>query len=269
MIKTVIIDKQADFCDCIKSVLLTQEDFQVCGTGKDVYDALSLAERYEPDVILMEFDLADTVAHTLPSSIKKRSRNTEIIFVFNVEAADDANSLENMARSGVPGCISRQKALRQAATACRKVCEGEFFITKDIAVKSFQLLASYLRKTKIEPKLNRPLPCAPVKPVLLNRAEHRIACCVGQGLSNKDISQELGLSEGTVRNYISLLLKKTGLRHRTQIALYSLNGAFVDRSRLPKRAGGSASKSLSMPETTNSPFGHSKPHGPYLSMQNG
>ena len=59
----------------------------------------------------------------------------------------------------------------------------------------------------------------------------RVAVCISEGLSNKEIVQKLHLSEGTIRNYISSIIKKTGLKHRTQIAIYTLEGGFTEKTK--------------------------------------
>ena len=75
-----------------------------------------------------------------------------------------------------------------------------------------------------------------VQVVHLNKSSLKVVVCVSKGLSNREIAAELGITEGTVRNYVSAILHKTGFEHKTQIAIHALKGGFVARIPAPKNA---------------------------------
>ena len=104
---------------------------------------------------------------------------------------------------GADGYILKSRGIKEIYKAIQSVMAGQ--IVLDNTVKS-----SILEKPKV---LDKAL-------IDLTEKEFNILKCVGTGLNNKEISKTLFLSEGTVRNYISLLLDKLNLRDRTQLAIY-------------------------------------------------
>ncbi|MDR2602634.1 MAG: response regulator transcription factor [Spirochaetaceae bacterium] len=220
MTKIVIIDEDAGFVSRMKSVLSIQRGFEVCGDGKDYYDILSLTKEWKPDVALIQFGVSGLDSSKLSALIKTRSPETKIIFITSRE---DEDVVLNLVRSGVPGSINRNEAEKQAAEACLSVKNGTPYIGAAVAVKAFCLLSDYVLKPA-EKKENEVLAESPQKLIVLSAPELRVSACVGRGLSNIQIASELNLQEGTVRNYISSILGKAGLKNRTQIAIYAVSG---------------------------------------------
>ena len=227
MISIVIIDRQETFCNCIKEALLKHTDFEICGSGKDSYDTLRLIEKHKPDIAIIEFELSGGDPLKLLVSIRARSEKTKIIYIVRSTKESDIIAL---AKSGVPGCIGRDSANDCIGEACFAVSVKKEYITHDLALKAFMIFSKLLcGASKNETKANTVHSAQNAKRVILTQAELNVAVCLGQGFSNKEIVKKLNLKEGTVRNYISAILKKTGLKHRTQIAIYALEGGFIHK----------------------------------------
>ena len=107
-------------------------------------------------------------------------------------------------------------APEQIARGIRTVHEGHMLIHPDIAKKLGGLLHH------VKPPQDRPLPDQKLSDYGLTAAEKQVVRKIAEGLSNKEIAQQLYLSEGTVKNYITDILGKLALRDRTQIAIFFL-----------------------------------------------
>jgi DNA-binding NarL/FixJ family response regulator len=233
MIKIVIIDSQKDFRDSIANLLAVQHDFVVLGVGKDAYDALKLVEALKPDVVLLELDLPMINAIKLCPSIKLRSSGTAII-ILTKENNNDETILQ-MISSGASACLLRSSVLDEISIAVRSVHKNDYHMSREIMSRVIYLFSELIRGRGTYGATAHFEPIKHIDPILINRIEMKIVACVGQGLSNKEIAGKLKLKEGTVRNYVSLILQKTGLEHRTQIAIYAFNNGFVAQEDCVKR----------------------------------
>jgi DNA-binding NarL/FixJ family response regulator len=121
--------------------------------------------------------------------------------------------------------------MEKLADGIRIVMNGGSLITPKVATKAFHLFSQLARDICRECP-NHPvagefnlLPCP--FPENLSRTEFRIIYYIGQGLSNQEIAEKICRKTGTVRNYISMILQKTSLRNRTQIALLALQNGIA------------------------------------------
>jgi DNA-binding NarL/FixJ family response regulator len=239
MIKTVIIDRQKAFLDCLTSTLNLENDFSVCGTGENAIDAAVLAGKFKPELAILEFELEKGKNIPLINSLKKASPETRVIYIARMtagkkQALEDKQALAGLALSRAPGCISRDSAFSEIVPACRTVCKGNTFMTPVIAEKAYLFLQEVICEgiTAAIPGVNIPVRDLDIKTTGLFRVEYMVASCVGQGLTNPEIAEELKITEGTVRNHISSILRKTGLENRTQVALRAINGGFVQMKKI-------------------------------------
>ncbi|MDR2490137.1 MAG: response regulator transcription factor [Spirochaetaceae bacterium] len=227
MVRIVVIDRQETFCNSIKAAVVKFNHFEVCGMGKDSYDALRLIEKYKPDIAVIEFEMPDVDPLKLLVSIKARSKKTNIIFITRCAQESDVITL---AKSGVPGCVDRDCAHEHIGEACGAVSENKPYITRDAAIQLYTSFSKLLRRLKHPIQLHSEYSFQQnAKPFLLSHTELKIAVYISEGLSNKEIVKKLHLSEGTIRNYISSIMKKSGLQHRTQVAIYTLEGGFIEK----------------------------------------
>ncbi|AEJ18291.1 response regulator transcription factor [Gracilinema caldarium] len=221
MIKIGIVDDQDLVRDSLKILLSAQDDFEVVGIGKDGYEALKLVENYHPDVLLLDIRMPIMDGVEATAMLKTRSPNTSIIILTTF---DDDEYVLNAIRNGASGYLLKSSAMDELAKAIRTVHAGGSLMTPEIATKAFKMFSEIVKdypKRISSIKEETTLPCN------LNKTELEIISHIGNGLANKEIASMLKLSEGTVRNYISSILQKTGLRDRTQIAIFAVRHKMV------------------------------------------
>jgi DNA-binding NarL/FixJ family response regulator len=223
-----LVEHQASFRDSLQTLLSTQFDFNLVGVGKDAYDAIELAEQWKPDVVLLDGGLPLLNKMTALASLHSRAPSSAII-LFDAEMDDE--TIKNAVLCGVTGLVLRRSVFEELNSAIRNVGAGNSYTSPDITRKTFSMLSELVRKTEGE-GFNRTVEGGGRR-LEIRRRELLVAGLVGEGRSNRQIADELDLKIGTVRNYISLILKKTGLRDRTQLALYAVEEGLSRQARRP------------------------------------
>lgn len=217
MIKIMIADDQKLIRQSLKIVLNHQEDFTVTNIVSDGNEVLETIEVSKPDIILMDIRMPVMNGVECTKIIKKQYPEIKIIVLTTFD--DDEYILEAL-RDGASGYLLKGISMDELVSAIRKVYEGETMLNAEITSKVVSLF-SKIAKTNYISKVNSE------KASLLGKTELKIVKLIGTGLSNKEISATIFLSEGTIRNDISTILKKLELRDRTQLAIWAVQTGLV------------------------------------------
>jgi DNA-binding NarL/FixJ family response regulator len=220
MIQVVIIDAQDSDRRYSELVLLTQSDFRIVGKGKDGCDAIRLVENCRPDVLLLDINLAYLNGVKTASMLKKRFPHTAIIILTCLDS--DTHAL-NALYSGVAGYLLKSTDMNKLAEVIRVVHQGGCHISPHIAAK---ILPRMLQAAQGKSPLKQSLSSL----VNLTKQELQITCLVGEGLENQEIAEKMTLKEGTIRNHITIILQKTSLRNRTQLAVFAVQNGLIKES---------------------------------------
>ncbi|MDR0663584.1 MAG: response regulator transcription factor [Spirochaetaceae bacterium] len=225
--KIILVDNQLPFRETIKNLLLTQFDFDLVGVGKDGYDAMRLMDKVEPDVVILDIETPLLDGLKAAASIRLRHSSASVI----VLAKDmDDKAIINAVCCGVKGFLLRASVLEEVTKAIRNVYLGHFYMSRAVASRTFDLFSEIVKTGTQRQQAGSGNGAGKSLPPQITRTESKIAAFIGEGLSNKRIAEILRLKEGTVRNYISVILQKTHLEHRTQIAIYALNNGFYGKN---------------------------------------
>ncbi len=225
MIRVAIVDDQELVRDSLRILLSAQADLEVVGIGKDGYDALRLVEKLKPDVLLLDIRMPIMDGVEATATLKKKSPETSIIILTTF---DDDEYVLKAIRNGASGYLLKSSGMDELAQAIRTVHSGGSLMTPEIATKAFRLFSELARERGPSSSGHRSELDGAILPSELSRTEVRIMAMVGAGRSNKEIAAELDFSDGTMRNYISAILQKTGLRDRTQLAIFAVRNGMVD-----------------------------------------
>lgn len=205
--KIVIVDDDILVAGALRTILEADKDVTVAGTGQDGGEAVSLYQKHRPDVLLMDIRMQKVSGLEAAKQILEEDPQAKILLLTTF--ADDEYIVKAL-QYGVKGYLLKQD-YQSILPAIRAVCTGQTVFGTEIVGRIPQLLQ--------EKKTFDWAACE------ISEKELTVMSLVAEGFSNKEIAKELFLSEGTVRNYISNILDKTGLRDRTQLAVHYLNAA--------------------------------------------
>ena len=205
--KIVIVDDDILVASALKTILEAGEDVTVAGTGQDGSEALSLYREHRPDVLLMDIRMQKVSGLDASKQIMKEYPEARILLLTTF--ADDEYIVKAL-KYGVKGYLLKHD-YTSILPALKAVCTGQTVFGTEIISRI--------------PGLFKEEKGVDWKEYEISEKELKVISLVAEGLSNKEIAGELFLSEGTVRNYISNILDKTGLRDRTQLAVHYLNAA--------------------------------------------
>jgi DNA-binding NarL/FixJ family response regulator len=224
MKKIILVDSKTPFREAIRGLLDEQVDFDLAGVGEDGYDLIRLTNEVTPDVIILDIEIPLLDGLKTAVSLRQRCPGTAIIII--ADNMDD-KTLVNAICGGVTGFLSRDTVFEDITGAVRNVTTDNCFMSRALTQRTFNMFSRMVKKMDSGRNDYFPVYETATSPPQISRSELRIATFIGQGLSNRQISEILKLKEGTVRNYISIILQKTKLKHRTQIALYAIkNGLY-------------------------------------------
>lgn len=207
-IRILLVDDQALFREGLRTLLSLHADIDVVGEAGNGQEALAAAETLRPDVVLMDLRMPvlDGVAAT--RRLRESGHPARVIVLTTF---DDDDTVFDGLRAGAVGYLLKDVSSDKLVEAIRAAARGESFLQPSIAAK---VLAEFNRLE------TRPaLPAAPVLLEPLSERELEILARVAAGDSNKEIAAALYITEGTVKNHVTNILGKLGVRDRTQAAL--------------------------------------------------
>ena len=219
MIKVLIVDDQELFRESLKVVLGVSENIQVTDAVPGVAQALNSAEQKRPDVVLMDIRMPGMDGVEGTRLFKKRWPDVKIIVLTTF---DDDDYIFGALKNGASGYLLKGSSISKLSESIRIAYEDGATITPTVATKVINQFSN-MAQSSSRLQVNREA----VKDI--SRSEWQMIQTVGSGMSDKLIAQELSLSEGTVRNSISNILFKLGLRDRTQLAIWAVQTGVVNR----------------------------------------
>lgn len=206
-IRLAIVDDEKFIRESLKIILSTEDNIEVSGLCGDGGEAYKLCMEKCVDVILMDIRMPGVDGVTGTRNIKKSFPNVKILVLTTF---DDDEYIFDALRAGASGYLLKDTSPDIIIEAIKGVYKGSVIMHPKIAKKIVSGSAN-ANKHSIEEIKNE---------YGFSSREMSVMEAIGNGLSNKEISNELHLSEGTVKNYITEILFKLKLRDRTQIALF-------------------------------------------------
>jgi DNA-binding NarL/FixJ family response regulator len=222
MIKILLVDDQTLIRQGIQTLLELEEDLAVVGAASNGAEALTLAERLQPHVVLM--DIRMPVMDGVAATRILTSRTPEVGVIILTTFDDDEYVFEGL-KAGARGYMLKDASAEAIVAAIRTVAAGEALIQPSIArkvVAEFSRLAAHTAPGPASTPLN-----AATNTYGLTEREHDVLKLMAAGCSNREIAERLVITEGTVKNHVSNLLGKLAVRDRTQAVLKAREAGLV------------------------------------------
>jgi DNA-binding NarL/FixJ family response regulator len=207
-IRVLLVDDQALFREGLETLLSVHKDLQVVGQASNGQEALEVATKVKPDVILMDvrMPILDGVRATY--LLKEALPQCRVIVLTTF---DDDEYIFDALRTGAVGYLLKDVASAQLVEAIRAASRGESILEPSVAAK---VIAEFTRVSRLVPLAQMEQLVDP-----LSERELEILGWIARGASNKEIGDQLFIAEGTVKNHVTHILDKLGVRDRTQAAL--------------------------------------------------
>ena len=200
--KILVVDDDRLVCASLKTIIEAQGDIEVIGIGHNGEEAIALYRQLKPDVLLMDIRMELMTGLEAAAAILAADHAAQILFLTTF--LDDEYIIKAL-KLGAKGYIIKQD-FESIVPSLRAVQIGQSVFGQDIVTKIPGLI------NQLEQRETECFDLSDKELELIDR--------VAQGLSNREIAESLYLSEGTVRNRISVILEKLNLRDRTQLAIF-------------------------------------------------
>jgi len=206
MIRVLIADDDAIIREGLKMIIESQEDMEFLGAAPEGRKAVEMARNLRPDVTLLDIRMPLMDGIEAAGIIMEEKLSIPLLLT----TFDEPELILRALKTGVNGYILKNSPAEGILSALRVVHAGGTVFQADI----LEFIRSRVTKDPMGQKN--------IFEAMLSPRELEIVELVAEGLSNQEICEKLFITNGTVRNYISTILEKTGLEHRTQLAVHYL-----------------------------------------------
>ncbi|KHD86598.1 response regulator transcription factor [Bacillus ginsengihumi] len=207
-IKLIIADDNSFIREGLKIILTSYDEFEVLDTVNDGQEAVEYCTDHDVDIALLDVRMPNLNGVEATKLITEQTNTKPIILT----TFDDDEYIVDAVKNGAKGYLLKNNDPERIRDAIKSVYNGNS-ILQDIILEKIK--GNLQEKEEVKTKIDTSK---------FTERERDIMALIAKGYSNKEISKQLFISDGTVANYISSILGKTGLEHRTQIAIYYLTG---------------------------------------------
>lgn len=206
-IKLLLVDDQELIRESLNIILSMEEDFELVGLAENGQEALRLCEQQQPDIVLMDINMPIMDGIEATKIIKNRWPHIRVIILTTFQEVDYVKEALSF---GAEGYLLKAIHPKDLASSIRLVSRGETLIPQVLARQLLSQLPNERKEETLYQKFG------------LTEREGQILQSIAHGLSNREISEKLFLTEGTVKNYVSKIYAKLDVSDRVS-ALNKLN----------------------------------------------
>lgn len=212
MIKILIADDQQLIRESLKIILSTDQDFDVLDLVENGKKVLESIEKEKPDIVLMDVRMPEMDGVECTKIIKEKYPDVKVIILTTF---DDDEYIFHAIKNGASGYLLKGCSFEELSKAIHEVLMGGAMFNPSVASKITHFFSKMANSEEI-------IPIDKNRDIEFSENEWKIIEQVSKGYSNKEIALSLQFSEGTIRNYLSVILEKLSLRDRTQLAIWYL-----------------------------------------------
>ena len=216
VIRVLIADDQALFRRGLFVVLGTEEGVEVVAEAENGQEAIEKARELAPDVVLMDVRMPKVNGIEAAATIRADLPTTKILML---TVSDEEEDLYEAIKAGANGYLLKEISVDEVAESIRAVMQGQSLISPSMASKLLSEFNALVRRA--EDRQQFPAPA------LTNR-EIEVLRLVAKGMSNREIAEELYISENTVKNHVRNILEKLHLHNRMEAVIYAVKERLLD-----------------------------------------
>lgn len=203
-VKIMLVDDHEVVRTGIRTILERREGFSIVGEAGSAEEAVAVAQQCEPDVIVMDIRLPDGNGVEVTREIRGARPETRVIMLTSY--ADD-EAIYGSIMAGASGYLLKQTRGQNLAEAIERVSNGESLLDPAVTDRVLERMRALARGEGDEL-------------AVLTDQERKILSHIAEGKTNKEIAEEVFLSDKTVKNYVSNILSKLNLRRRSEAAAF-------------------------------------------------
>jgi len=213
-IRLLICDDQAIVCEGLRAILEPIQQIEVVGVANNGVDAIALTRATQPNLVLMDLKMPQMNGIQATKAICEQFPDVRILVLTTYDADE---WVIDAIRAGAAGYVLKDSPQEDLIKAIMETMKGWSHIDPQVAGKLFKRVADQGDRVVPDQKLISQL----------SERERDVLRLLATGLSNADIAQTLFLSDGTVKNYVSIILSKLGVADRTQAAILAIRAGLV------------------------------------------
>ncbi len=207
-IRLLLVDDHPLFREGLARLLASERDFEIVAQCSTSTEALRLLNRSDVDVVLLDFDLGDDHGNHFVSSARRSGYRGKILMVTAGMTATESSAALKLGASGI---VLKHSSPGTLVNAIRLVAKGETWVDPKVILQMADRLSQDSPQRL---------------PRTLTEREDQVLQGVFEGLTNKEIAANIGVSESSVKATLQQLFDKTGVRTRSQLVRIALEGSF-------------------------------------------
>jgi DNA-binding NarL/FixJ family response regulator len=218
--RVLIVDDHPIFRHGVRYTLEASGEFEVVGEAADGQKAIQVAEQLNPDVMLVDINLPGLNGLEVARVVRRRLPQTALIILTVYE---DDEQLFNAIKVGAAAYSPKDISPDQLLQITRLVAQGHYLINENVLSRPFvasRVLKQFRELASVEQEGH--MVFAP-----LTGREVEILDCIARGRSNKQIAMDLNISDQTVKNHITAILRKLNVNDRTQAVIYAMRHGWI------------------------------------------
>ena len=216
VIRVLVADDQAVFRRGLYVVLDSEANIEVVAEAADGESAIAKAEELAPDVVLMDVRMPGVNGIDAARQIRELLPTTRILML---TVSDEEDDLYEAIKAGANGYLLKEISIEEVATAINAVVQGQSLISPSMASKLLTEFSSLARQAAEKTQLPAPV---------LTARELEVLKLVATGMTNKDVADQLYISENTVKNHVRNILEKLHLHSRMEAVMYAVRQNLLD-----------------------------------------
>jgi two-component system, NarL family, nitrate/nitrite response regulator NarL len=209
--RLALVDDHPVLLNGLGSIFAADSAFSVIGKGSSAPEAVAIGREHRPDVMIIDLGMPGNAIDAIASIVRDAPETKVVAFTASTDTQTAVDALD----AGASAYVLKGSTIEELKEAIAAVLQGDTYISQDIAFKVIAALRS-------PPKRQQP------QAIRLSVREEQVVRLLLSGKTNREIAEELGIGEKTVKHYMTILMQKLHVRNRLEVVIAAQH-MFADR----------------------------------------